>query len=92
MQNGRIVILNSSTGFHTVLPLSPSLSEVSHSQSWALWWAPGWRSCIKIGGRELGVLFLEDPPFGFPSVWQWGRADLPHNLCVQNADQGSNAD
>lgn len=34
-------------------------------------------------------IVLEDPPFEFPSVWQWGQTDLLHNLCVQNAEQGA---
>lgn len=39
------------------------------------------------GGGTRGV--LEDPPFEFPSAWQWGQPDLLRNLCVQNAEQGA---
>lgn len=66
---------------------SPHLSQRSHTDSH--------QPCgeLQVGGHVLeqvgGLLFLEDPPYGFPSVWQRGRTDPSHNLCVQNSEQGA---
>ena len=72
------MVLNSPTGCLTFLPLSSSLSA-------------GRQACgeLQVGGHvwgpaggKLGLLFLEEPPFGFPSVRRWGRTDLSYNLCA----------
>lgn len=56
----------------------PPLSAVCHQSCGGF---AGWRSCTRTGGWGLEVLFLEDPPFGLPSVWQWAGTDVSCNLC-----------
>lgn len=72
------------TGFHSSLPLSPiSLSSLSS----VLWWATGWRSCIRTGRGGTGGA-VSGRPFGLPSVRQWGRTDASRNLCrLQSREQ-----